>query len=491
MKRTILILISVTVFAINAFTQSWYAGGSIMYSTPVATRIGIGSNNPGSLLGVGTSSQFMINTTGAITAATGITSSGSIIFSNFTSNGGPLFTNGTGTLSQITAGTTTTVLHGGTTPSFSAISLVNDITGTLPVSNGGTGASTLTGILQGNGTSPITGINGTANYLPKWSSTAPYLRGTSLLYDDGTNVGINTNSPTGLLHLYSGSTSNLVIERNNASGLGGFLVFLSTNYPNNQNCAIGSVVFQAKVSGTAYTGADILANSTAAWSAGNYNTRLDFQTTSASTLSTKMTILNTGNVGIGTTTPSQKLEISHSDATGGIALNQTGTNAKSEIKFNKNGTELWALGNDFNNDGTQTFFIWNQSSGSAPLYINSNGQVGIGGQIPPTTFNGYILYVNSGIVARDVKVTAGTFPDYVFSDDYKLSDIYAVDTFITKNKHLPNLPSAAEVKKNEGFDLGDMQQKLIKTVEEQTLYIISLQKQIDAMKIQMNALINK
>ncbi|MGK2848594.1 MAG: hypothetical protein ACSLEX_00800, partial [Minisyncoccota bacterium] len=69
---------------------------------------------------------------GAI-SATGITSSGTITFSGFTSNGGPLYTNASGVLAQVTAGTSTQVLHGGTTPTFGAVSLTTDISGILPV----------------------------------------------------------------------------------------------------------------------------------------------------------------------------------------------------------------------------------------------------------------------------------------------------------------------------------------------------------------------
>ncbi len=98
-----------------------------------------------------------ISAAGAITGATGITSSGSITFSAFTSNGGPLYTNGSGVIAQTTAGTATQVLHGGTAPSFSAVSLTTDVSGTLPVGNGGTGATTFTanGVLYGNTTGAV------------------------------------------------------------------------------------------------------------------------------------------------------------------------------------------------------------------------------------------------------------------------------------------------------------------------------------------------
>jgi hypothetical protein len=49
-------------------------------------NFGVGTNNPTSLLSVGTSSQFQVNGTGAINAATGITSSGNITFSGLNAN---------------------------------------------------------------------------------------------------------------------------------------------------------------------------------------------------------------------------------------------------------------------------------------------------------------------------------------------------------------------------------------------------------------------
>jgi hypothetical protein len=66
---------------------------------------------------------------------------------------------------------------------------------TLSVSKGGTGTGTLTGMLKGNATSAVSAINGTANYIPKWSD-ANTISGTSLIYDDSTNVGIGTMAPS-------------------------------------------------------------------------------------------------------------------------------------------------------------------------------------------------------------------------------------------------------------------------------------------------------
>src|SRR3989344_7446476 len=63
-----------------------------------------------------------------------------LTLSGLNANGGPLITNGSGVLAQVTAWTTGTVLHGntGAAPSFSAVSLTADVSGVLPIANGGT-----------------------------------------------------------------------------------------------------------------------------------------------------------------------------------------------------------------------------------------------------------------------------------------------------------------------------------------------------------------
>jgi len=75
------------------------------------------------------------------------------------------------TLASLAAGTSAQVLHGNASglPTWSALSLTADVTGTLPVENGGTEATTLTGMLKGNGTSAFTGITGTQYGIGYWS----------------------------------------------------------------------------------------------------------------------------------------------------------------------------------------------------------------------------------------------------------------------------------------------------------------------------------
>ena len=86
-------------------------------------------------------------------------------------------------------GTTTTVLHGnaGGAPTFGAVSLTADVSGTLPVANGGTSLTTLTAnnVILGNGASaptfvaPSTSGNVLTSNGTTWQSTTPAASGAS------------------------------------------------------------------------------------------------------------------------------------------------------------------------------------------------------------------------------------------------------------------------------------------------------------------------
>jgi hypothetical protein len=103
---------------------------------------------------------------------------------------------------------------------------------------------------------------------------------------------------------------------------------------------------------------------------------------------------------------------------------------------------------------------------------------------------GFQLTVAGKISAREIKVTTDAGADFVFEKDYKLPTIEHVANYVQENKHLPDIPSANEMVKN-GVSMGDMQVKLLQKVEEQTLYIIELNKQVQILKKQLEELKNK
>ncbi|MFY0592020.1 hypothetical protein [Roseivirga sp.] len=91
--------------------------------------------------------------------------------------------------------------------------------------------------------------------------------------------------------------------------------------------------------------------------------------------------------------------------------------------------------------------------------------------------------VDGNVESKKVKVTStpGSFPDYVFKPNYQLRSLSELEKYIQTNGHLPNIPKAADVEVN-GQDLGDIQQKLLEKIEELTLYVIELKKQVDILK---------
>lgn len=118
------------------------------------------------------------------------------------------------------------------------------------------------------------------------------------------------------------------------------------------------------------------------------------------------------------------------------------------------------------------------------MLVKGNGSVGIG----TTDTEGYKLAVNGAAIFTRVKVKAySAWPDYVFSDNYSLPSLQSLEQFITTNKHLPEIPAEKEVQA-EGQDLGEMNRLLLKKVEELTLYIIQLNKKVDAQQAVINTL---
>jgi hypothetical protein len=99
----------------------------------------------------------------------------------------------------------------------------------------------------------------------------------------------------------------------------------------------------------------------------------------------------------------------------------------------------------------------------------------------------YKLVVQGGILTEKVKIALATdatnwsWPDYVFKKDYKLLPLNELESFINKNNHLPGVPSEAEVKK-EGLDVAEMDAKLLKKIEELTLYMIELKKENESFR---------
>ena len=122
-------------------------------------------------------------------------------------------TNGTGAALQVT-----TTNASGYSGNFSGGAGLQ--TDKITITTGASAGAVLTSNGSGNASwqAPSGGLSGgTTNYLPKWTSGTT-LSSTSLIFDDGTNVGIGTNAPTAALDV---QTTNTVVagsfKINNAS----------------------------------------------------------------------------------------------------------------------------------------------------------------------------------------------------------------------------------------------------------------------------------
>jgi hypothetical protein len=113
---------------------------------------------------------------------------------------------------------------------------------------------------------------------------------------------------------------------------------------------------------------------------------------------------------------------------------------------------------------------WPSGSPTALMFINSSGYVGIG-----TTNPQHLLHVAGTIGAEEV-IVSSTGADYVFGPGYRLPPLTEVAAYIADHHHLPDIPSAAEMKQ-EGVGVADMQAKLLAKVEELTLHMIEAEKE--------------
>ena len=193
----------------------------------------------------------------------------------------------------------------------------------------------------------------------------------------------------------------------------------------------------------------------------------------------------TGNVGIGTTTVEAKLQVTQSSGTYGTS------NPHLRFEYDTyNIADMYMNSEwDFN---IQTLYadskliLSTSSNQDIALMPNGTGNVGIGTTTIPS---GYKLAVNGKIIATEIQVETG-WADFVFEPNYNLMPLKELDTYIKENKHLPEIPTTAEVEKN-GISVGEMNAKLLQKIEELTLHTIKQQELIETLVQRVEQLENK
>lgn len=221
-------------------------------------------------------------------------------------------------------------------------------------------------------------------------------------------------------------------------------------------------------------------------------TTLGFMSSAHAQWSGTNPLTTTSLVGVGTTSPSAKLDVRHAAAYAtGPALCVTMNNTALAMPPNPNYTNAFEVKNIRLGGGfpassvTTTDFM---VAGDGTVHVRR--RLRIGTTAANGTYNNYALSVDGDMIAKKCVIQVNSWADYVFADNYALPSLNEVESFVKENKHLPGVPNEAEIKEN-GVEIGEMNKILMQKVEELTLYMIQLKKENDALSNRINSLEKK
>ena len=213
--------------------------------------------------------------------------------------------------------------------------------------------------------------------------------------------------------------------------------------------------------------------------------------------SSRLSISRLGNVGIGTDNPAYKLDIEGDLRSRRMILSSGVLTLKETDVFSYDNKNVPHYGLQWGSDSwdKEGHTLWQSgyagmkmfTGGQSRFVIHRLGNVGIGTDNPTQKLdivgnvkaNG--AFINGIVYANEIKVESTKWADFVFDKEYKLRSLEEVKSHIEEYKHLPDIPSEAEVKEN-GVSLGEMQAKLLQKIEELTLYVIELKEENQQIK---------
>ncbi|MEM8930911.1 MAG: hypothetical protein AAGE94_07040 [Acidobacteriota bacterium] len=262
----------------------------------------------------------------------------------------------------------------------------------------------------------------------------------AVFVDSAGKIGFGTAAPAEELHVLSGDTPTLRLEQDNSSGFAPQAWDIAGNEGSFfiRNVDDNAIVFKIH--------SDADANA--------------------------FYIDSDDDIGFGTTSPKAVVDVDRSsDATA----------SRTMLGLRNSGQASFAIArSDITPVGSAADNRWSFTHNGGTFDISKSG----------TGVNEFSLDDSGNLSVRGSFVSAGTtlnVPDYVFGDEYELMPLDRLAAFVDEHRHLPNVPSAAEVRAG-GLDLTAMQLRLLEKVEELTLYTLQLQRANDAQADEIEAL---
>jgi len=265
------------------------------------------------------------------------------------------------------------------------------------------------------------------------------------------NVGIGTTSPVAKLDIFAAdntAATSLFSLRSNFHVVGNYGMIRFGDYTQTTQYQKGAIIYES------------------VWGSARGKFHIAMENTdgpgSVSLIDSRLTVESNGNVGIGVTTPTDKLQVE---------------------------------GNQFSlrNSGTNNGLIFNVNAFGHPAIIPTNGNGTVDKHLVIAPYGGNLLIgktnqantaykvdINGKVRANEMVVNT-TGADFVFESGYPLRSIADLEKFVKQNRHLPEIPSAKTMQQ-EGVGISELQTRLLQKVEELTLYIIQQQKEIDELK---------
>lgn len=173
---------------------------------------------------------------------------------------------------------------------------------------------------------------------------------------------------------------------------------------------------------------------------------IQFKTSIGNTLNLRNKLFVDGNVGIGTTSPSTKLEV-------------------------HNGTLKVSGGSLLGQESSRFVVDSGNSYGHSLMELRN-----INGVIFKVLGSGNAA-LNGKLESKEIKVTNTPTADFVFEENYSLPTLESIEKHIKEKRHLPEIASAKEMKQN-GVNVGSFQIQLLQKIEELTLYTIEQEKNL-------------